>query len=136
MTYASETWTLSKKMENKLKVAQHNMERSMLNITLKDKKTNHWIREQTRGQDIIHIIKLKKWSWAGHISRIQDQRWTTEITTWTPRDGGRSQGKPLKRWRDEIDTYTGTVNWQQMAQNRQQWRSHAEAFIQQWIELR
>ncbi|KAG1714568.1 N-acetylgalactosamine kinase [Nymphon striatum] len=53
MTYASETWTLTTKMERKLAATQHNMERSMLNITYKDRKTNRWIREQTKVKDIM-----------------------------------------------------------------------------------
>ena len=48
ITYASETWTLTAKMENKLAAAQRNMERSMLGITMRDRKTNEWIREKTK----------------------------------------------------------------------------------------
>ena len=44
MTYTSETWTLSKKIENKLRTAQRAMERAMLNITRKDKIRNKNIR--------------------------------------------------------------------------------------------
>ncbi|KAG1677496.1 Nucleoredoxin-like protein 2 [Nymphon striatum] len=57
MTYASETWTLTAKMERKLAATQHNMERSMLNITYKDRKTNRWIREQTKFSSTMDIIK-------------------------------------------------------------------------------
>ncbi len=121
-------------MEKKLMTTQHNMERSILNITLLDKKTIKWIREQTKLHDIIQAIKKKKWTWAGHISRLKDNRWTSTITEWTPRNVKRSQGKPRKRWRDDIDKYMGTVNWRQSAQNRQDWRRHAEAYILQWIE--
>jgi len=34
--YGAETWTLTTKIEKKMSVAQHNIERSMLNITYKD----------------------------------------------------------------------------------------------------
>ncbi len=40
MTYGAETWTLTKQAQNKLATAQTKMERSMLNITYKDRKTN------------------------------------------------------------------------------------------------
>ena len=56
ITYASETWTLTAKMENKLAAAQRNIERSMLGITMRDRKTNEWIREQTKVQDILKTI--------------------------------------------------------------------------------
>ena len=39
MTYGADTWTLTKQAQNKLSAAQTKMERSMLNITYKDRKT-------------------------------------------------------------------------------------------------
>ena len=42
MTYGAETWTLTKQAQNKLAAAQTKMERSMLNMTYKDRKTNIW----------------------------------------------------------------------------------------------
>ncbi|PIK48481.1 endonuclease-reverse transcriptase [Apostichopus japonicus] len=93
MTYASETWTLTIKMERKLAAAQHNMERSMLNITYKDHKTNKWIREQTKVQDIMEVIKHRKWTWAGHVTRRGDGRWSTLTTVWTSLDGKRNRGR-------------------------------------------
>ena len=46
MTYGAETWTLTKQAQNKLAAAQTNMDRNMLNITYKDRKTNIWVRER------------------------------------------------------------------------------------------
>ena len=48
MTYGAETWTLTKQAQNKLAAAHTKMERSMLNITYKDRKTNIWVRERTK----------------------------------------------------------------------------------------
>ena len=47
MTYGAETWILTKQAQNKLAAAQTKMERSMLNITYKDRRTNIWVRERT-----------------------------------------------------------------------------------------
>ena len=134
MTYGAETWAVTNKMDKKIAAAQYNMERNMLGITYKDRKTNKWIREQTKVQDIIRIIKLRKWRWAGHISRRTDNRWTSQITSWRPMDGYRNRGRQRVRWRDDIDSYWGTVHWQGAARNRTTWHQHAEAFIQQWID--
>ena len=54
MTYGAETCTLTKQAQNKRAAAQTKMERSMLNITCKDKKTNIWVRERTK------VIDYKK----------------------------------------------------------------------------
>jgi hypothetical protein len=121
-------------MERKLAAAQHNMERSILNITYKDRKTNKWIREQTQVQDILETIKRRKWIWAGHISRRSDNRWSAALTHWTPYEGKRNRGRQRKRWRDELHQYWGKINWYQQAKNRGIWRHHAETFILQWID--
>ena len=39
---------LAKQVQNKLAAAQTKMERSMLNITYKDRRTNIWVRERTK----------------------------------------------------------------------------------------
>ena len=57
MTYGAETWTLTKQAQNKLAAAQTKMERSMLNITYKDRKTNIWVRERTKVIDIINTVR-------------------------------------------------------------------------------
>ena len=74
MTYGSETWSLTKKQRERLAVAQRDMERSMLGITRKDKKRNEQIREKTGVDDIMEQIDVMKWSWAGHLGRMENGR--------------------------------------------------------------
>ena len=78
-TYGSETWTLTQQAQNKRAAAQTNMERSMLNITYKDRKI--WVRERANVIDIISHVRTMKWSWARHINRLKDGRWTLRDTT-------------------------------------------------------
>ena len=84
---------------------------------------------QTSGQGA--IIKARKWTWAGHIARIQDNRWTFQVTDWRPMDGSQPRGRPSNRWMDEIDDFWRCVTWKQNAQDRLSWKRNAEAFIQQ-----
>ena len=53
MTYGSETWTTTRLLERKLISAQRGMERSMMGISLRDRKRATWIREQTKVEDIL-----------------------------------------------------------------------------------
>ena len=110
--------------------AQTKMERSMLNITYKDIRTNIWVRERTKLIDIIYTVRKMKWSLPGHINRLKDDRWTSRITAWRPYDKKRRQGRPAKRWRDDLDKYWSDTIWQRTAQDRVIWRRHAEAFAQ------
>ena len=131
MIYGCETWKLTKVIENKLRSAQRAMERSMLGITLKDRKRASWVRDQTKVKDIIVAIKEQKWKWAGQIARREDGRWSKSVTEWTPRDGKRGRGRPDRRWRDEIESFAG-VTWQRLAQSYDSWEELGEAFVQQW----
>ena len=56
MTYGAETWALTKQAHNKLAPAQTKMERNMLSITNKHKKTNICARERAKVIDMIIII--------------------------------------------------------------------------------
>jgi len=79
-------------VEKKLSAAQHNMERNMLNVTYKDRKTSKWVREQTKIMVIKEIIKNRKWTWAGRISHRTDNRWSVALTVWIPMCGKRNRG--------------------------------------------
>ena len=130
MTYGAETWSLTKQAQKKLAATQTKMERSMLNITFHDRKTNTWVRAKTGVTDVIKTTRRMKWSWEGYISRLKDDRWTKRITTWKPYGRKRLRGRPAKRWRDDLDEYWNETTWQRTAQDRQTWKQHAEAFAQ------
>ena len=74
-------------------------------------------------------MRKMKWSSAGHINRLKDDRRTLRVTTWRPRDKKRRQGRPAKRWKDDLDKYWSDTIWQ-TAQDRLTWSRHAEAFAQ------
>ena len=120
-------------MEEESTAAQHNIECNMLDITYKCRKPNKRVREQTKTQGILKIIKLRKWKLAGHISRRSDNRWTKRVTPWRPMDGNRNRERPHLRWRDEIEIYWGRVN-RNNARDGATWHQHAEACVQLWTE--
>jgi len=131
LTYGAETLTITKASANKLRVAQRAMERAMLGVSLRDRMTNEWIRQQTKVTDVMERIASLKWNWAGHIARMTDDRWTKTIMQWRP-PVKRPVGRPPERWTNDIKRAAGT-SWQQVAMDREKWRSMGEAYIQQWI---
>ena len=98
VTYGSETWNLTKIQTMKLRSMQRAHERIMLNITWRDHKTAEWIREQTKLRDILETISKAKWTWAGHLTRRTDNKWTTKLTFWQPRGHTRNKGRPKFRY--------------------------------------
>ena len=85
------------------------------------RKTNICVREKTNVTDVIAQVRRLKWTWAGHVSRIRDNRWTLRITTWKPYERKRPRGRPARRWRDELDDYWKGTIWQRIAPDRQMW---------------
>ncbi|KAI8428464.1 hypothetical protein MSG28_007275 [Choristoneura fumiferana] len=129
LTYASQTWTFTNKVKNKILSCQHAMERSILKLKRIDKIRNTDIRRKTKLTDALqHALKLK-WKWAGHLARYQDNRWTLQTTEWIGPAGKRQRGRQKKRWVDEIVKTAGN-NWMSTAQNKQKWKEMEEAFTQ------
>ena len=128
VTYGSETWNLTKIQTMKLRSMQRAHERIMLNITWRDHKTAEWIREQTKLRDILQTISKAKWTWAGHLTRRTDNRWTTKLTFWQPRGHTRNKGRPKFRWRDDLDKFC--KHWHRDASDRLRWRQMGKAYDQ------
>ena len=102
ITYGCQTWAVTQRMQERLRVTQRSMERVMIGVTRRDKKTNVWIRQQTGLQDVITRIKQLKWQWAGYVARQNDNCWVKVVTECTPLNGKRKRARPKTRWIDEI----------------------------------
>ena len=116
LTYGSQTWSLTRSQENKLRTTQRAMERRMIGVTLKDKVRNEEVRRRTGLKDVVIEAKHLKWKWAGHVIRRPDNRWSHRTTVWIPREGKRNRGGQRKRWRDELPR-----NWRLAASDRATW---------------
>ena len=134
MTYGSETLTLTKASANKFRVAQRAMERAMLGISLRDRHRNDWIRKKTGMTDVIHRTKSLKWQWAGHIARMNNDRWTKRILDWRPVNT-RPTGRPPERWDSDIKRFVirgqhlKQKNWQLLARDRETWKNLKKAYL-------
>ncbi|KAI8422812.1 hypothetical protein MSG28_006557 [Choristoneura fumiferana] len=64
----------------------------------------------------VKTAKLKR-DWAGHICRMNPERWAKIVTEWAPSDRYRNRGRPKRRWRD-LDAYN--VGWRELAFDRQE----------------
>lgn len=130
MTYGCQTWGLTNKNIKSLEICQHRMERSMLNMKLKDKIRLTKIRKQTKIIDIKYRIQQLKWKWAGHLIRDKTEKWAKGVTEWCPRYKKRNRGRQQRRWEDDIKKVAGTT-WMRKTQDRLLWRTLGEAYAVQ-----
>ncbi|KAI5733823.1 hypothetical protein M8J76_016373 [Diaphorina citri] len=100
------------------------MMRSAAGLTLADRIRNETIEEDFKLPDIIKEAKKMKWRWAGHVARMNSQRWALKISNWTPYNNKRKRGRKRKRWRDELRKIG--VNWQTKARHRKSWEEIME----------
>ena len=117
MTNRWKIWPLTKTLLKKLETSQQATEKMMLNVNLKDKIRNTIIRQSTKVTDIAENVTNEIWKRAGHITRMNDNRWTIRNTEWQM-TGVRSAGRPTRRWRDDIVGQLGTV-WTRTAKDRE-----------------
>lgn len=133
ITYGAQNWVMTKSNMNILRTTQRAMERSMLGISLKDRRTNEWIRQRTGVTDVVEKATKLKWSFAGHVARGDAEKWHKAILSWRPYKHKRPRGRPRMRWVDDLKLTAG-LNWMQTAQNRHNWRHNLEeAYIRKWM---
>ena len=96
------------------------MERSMLNITYRDRKTNVWIRQKTNVTEQVTYGR-------GQGTSVEYEVTDGHRISPPGIPGNHTKGNDLeeKQWTDELDEY-----WQRTAQDRQLWKQHDDDFTQ------
>eukprot|EP00973_Karenia_brevis_P009257 1255515-Karenia_brevis.AAC.1 len=100
---------------------------SLVESCLSELKLDDWVVEQRR----------RKWRLAGHTVRRTDGRWSTAMCEWTPTDGYRRRGHPVKRWDTDLDAFFASTQgltkraWIVVAQNRKLWQNLENDFVKQ-----
>ncbi|KAE9420626.1 hypothetical protein Angca_003324, partial [Angiostrongylus cantonensis] len=102
LTYGSETWSLRKQDERSLSVIERAVERTMLGVSrftqVRDGIRSSDLRQRSRIKDAVLYAKQSKIRWAGHVMRMNDNRWTRAVSDWIPLDVKRTAGRPPTRW--------------------------------------
>lgn len=135
MTYACETWTMTKQNETRLRIAERKILRSIYG-PVKDETTQQYRSRKNReieelyGQpDIIKIIKAERLRWAGHVKRQEDGRVVKLAWEQAP-TGRRPLGRPRLRWRDNITADLRALNIteaDELMMDRVRWRKIVES---------
>ena len=124
--YACETWTLTAELQKRIVTLEMRCYRKILNISYKDHVTNEEVRARIQRaigphDDLLTIVKKRKLTWYGHVTR-SDGLAKTILQGTVP--GGRRRGRQKKRWEDNIKEWTGLsfASSQKAAADREGWR--------------
>jgi len=132
VTNSSETWILTAKVENKLRVFEWQILRKIFGPVNIDNiwriRNNMEIDELMDGADIVRLVKAKRIKCLGHAQRMDQARPTRKIIDWKPM-GIKPVGRPRQRWQEDVmeDLKKLKVkNWKDVAKDRTTGRDLAE----------
>jgi len=127
LTYASETWALSKTNERRLSPFGRKVLQCIFGVKQENgtwrKRYNCELYEIFNEPNIVNHIKVKRLAWAGHLVRMNSDRTVKKIFNTKP-DGARSVRRPKLRWEDGVDQdmrILGVKNWKKVALNTDEW---------------
>ncbi|KAJ4429543.1 hypothetical protein ANN_21712 [Periplaneta americana] len=108
VVYGCETWTLTLREEQRLRVFENKVLRKIFGAK-RDEVTGEW-RKLHNGElhalysspDIIRNIKSRRLRWAGHVARIGESRNAYRVLVGRP-EGKRPLGRARRRWEDNIE---------------------------------
>ena len=132
LLYGCECWTLTKKLENKLRVFHQKCLRRILRVFYPNLVSNRDILRRTEQKDIMEEVIDRKWRWTGHIARKPPEHLTRQALTWRQR-GRRPRGRPRQTWGCTMDKEAMEIggvkfaNLLEDAQDRHRWRQRVIA---------
>ncbi|KAJ4442507.1 hypothetical protein ANN_04094 [Periplaneta americana] len=105
--YGCETWTLTLREEQRLRVFENKVLRKIFEAK-RDEVTGEWIKLHNAelhalysSPDIIRNIKSRRLRWTGHVTRMGESRNACRVLAGRP-EGKRPLGRPRRRWEDNI----------------------------------
>ena len=148
--FGSASWTMTKSREAMLMTAQRELLRRVVGCKRgRDeaqlvepwvdyvKRSTHiaemW-RNRANVSDWIVAQRRRKWAWAGHCARRDDDRWSHMILLYTPASQ-RLPGRPCRTWVDTLEElveekFGEGVSWLGLAANREAWKELGSAFAE------
>ncbi|KAE9416976.1 hypothetical protein Angca_003595, partial [Angiostrongylus cantonensis] len=88
LTCVSETWSLRKQDERSLSVIKRAAERTMVGVSrftqVRDGIRSSDLLQRSKIKDAVLYAKQSKIRWAGHVMRMNDNRWTMAVSDWIP----------------------------------------------------
>jgi len=139
VVYGCGTWSLTLREERRLRVFENRVLRRIFGPK-RDEVTGEWrklhkeeVSELYCWPHIIHMIKSRRMTWSGHVTRMWERRGVYRVLVEKP-EGYRPLGRPRRKWEDNIkmdlqEVGCGDIDWIKLAQDRDRWRALVNAVM-------
>jgi hypothetical protein len=134
-----ETWSLTLREENRLRVFENRFLRRIFGPK-RDEVTGEWRKLHNEelhifysSPYIIRQIKSRRMRWAGRVACMGEEMNVYRVLMGKPK-GKRPLERPRRRWEDGIrmdlrKIFFWSVDWNQLAQDRDRWRALVNAVM-------
>ena len=136
LLYGAETWSTTRKQEQRLDAFDSRCLRMILKIKWWHRKRNSDIRETTQQLYVSTIMKKQRLRWYGHMLRMKDGRLPRLLYHWDPTTigGKRKQGRQRQRWQDTCSRDLASIGLtlqetENTVSNREEWRMTIAALM-------
>ena len=130
LTYASETWTRTKRDRKQLNIFERKVYSRILGPVYDNEKencrilTNKEMYASVKKTTIIQTIILNRLRWFGRVQRMEKNRIPKRVL-YMNFGITRLRGRPRNRWQDEVredGRIVGGKGWQKKVHNREEWK--------------
>jgi hypothetical protein len=132
VVYRCETWSLTLREEQRLRVFENRVLRRIFGPKRDEvigwrRLHNEKLHNLYSSPSIIRVIKSRRKRWAGRVARMGEKKNAYRILVGEP-EGKIPLGRPGRRWEDNIkrdfrEIGWGGMDWIDLAQERDQWRA-------------
>ena len=127
LLYACETWTTYARHERILNRFHINSLKKILHIRWEEKVPDTRVLERSGMISIQTLLRKNKIRWAGHVTRMGDDRIPKRLLYGQLKEGKRSVGRQKKRYKDTLkeslkDFGIEPSSWEKKASDRTTWR--------------
>jgi len=129
LTYASESWTLTKRDRKQLNIFERKVYRRILGPVYDNDKenwilTNKEIYASVKKPTIIETIRLNRLHCFGHAQRMEENRIPKRVLHMNLGTKGLRR-RPRNRWQDEVredGRIVGGEGWQEKVHKKEEWK--------------
>ena len=128
LLYGAESWTVYRRHQKKMNRFHLTCLRKLLHIHWRDKIPDTEVLSRAESQSIPAILKKTQLRWAGHVSRMSNNRLPKKLLFSELVDGQRSRGGQRKRFKDSLKANMKEMDidpstWEVEAADRSSWRT-------------